>query len=189
MARLSLFINWLIIPSSLKVFLTAHISWNILIALSALLDPEFFKYGAQNLTQYMSRGIIRVECHIKDFISSLLFNRAPILYSTMIFGVNAIGNKTRPMAPYLQSFCLAHFLSCVWKTEPLIEALQLAISFFQSFLFHVIPPIGRDYPAHFQSAQGLSLKLITTCRCNKCTLYFIICDINKKCHKIAPDSG
>ena len=102
--------------------------------------------------------------------------------------VNASGNNTRPLT--CVQFRIHRLLVCrvsAWpipcpvfgQTDPLIEVLQFAFSLFQSCLFQVIPPIGQDYLVCFQSAQGLSLELITICRCIKCTSYFIIHDTNK----------
>lgn len=77
----------------------------------------------------------------------------------------------------LQSFCLVH--SWFMQMVPRTEVLKFAFSPLQPCLFQVIPPIAQDYLVHFQSAQGPSLKLITICRCIKCTLYFIIWVINE----------
>jgi len=115
----------------------------------------------------------------------------------MISEVNAFGNNLRPLTFVLfRSHWLLVRRVSAWpipcsvfgQTDPLTEVLQFAFSLFQSCLFQVIPPIGQDSLAHFQSAQGLSLELTTICRCIICTLYFIIRDINKK-HKIVPDLG
>lgn len=130
-------------------------------------------------------------------ISDLFLTAHNILYPTMKFGVNAFGNNTRPLTcvQFRIHWLLVRRVSAwpvpcpaVGQTDPLIEVLQFAFSLFQSCLFQVIPPIGQDYLVRFQSAEGLSLELITICRCIKCTLYFIIHDINKN-HKIVPDSG